>query len=393
MRALVVAMMCVSQIAYGSDGPEMPDVIVPADRAAALSGLGRRIAVVVGTSTYDDARWAALPNAVGDARALGDTLRQRYGYEVRELVGPDTTTLKSALRKAALDAGDNDDLLIFVSGHGHFDEDDSVGSLVMRDAARGCVSGCYPFDSIKRAIFPTRARHVLVLLDVCYGGTFDYRVAVGGNADAVRSDTLGLRRAVRDYARVGSRLVFASVGKALASDGPAGAHSPFARALLSVLRASNTTGVVELDDIFDVMRKGNDALPVQRPMSFESERAHDPQGTFLFIEQIDFCEAVTAIAQARATGFRSIAAGDERMRPYGTSWRASWFVPGTIECRVWRWQGHAEPQVRCEVGAFDEAVARARSEAMTRQVEACSVEHVRAITVCDEDCTVTLVAD
>ena len=223
----------------------------PADRSAASSLVGRRLALVVGTTDYQTPKsWPRLPNAVTDARALGDELHARYGFHVTRLEDPSMATFKSALRKLADEAGPADDLLVFVAGHGHFDVEDRAGYLVFTDGAAGCTTGCYPLDNVKRALYDTRARHVLVMLDACHAGTFEIRTAL--DSGVLREGMLEapLKQSVRDYARYPSRLLLASVGSAPTTDGAPGTHSPFMQAVLRELARPGPSGVVSLDHLY-----------------------------------------------------------------------------------------------------------------------------------------------
>jgi len=351
-----------------------PTPVEPADRTAALSIVGRRLALVVGTGHYRDVAWAPLPNAKTDAEALVHELDRRYGFEVTWLEAPDAATFKKELRRLSEAAGPTDDLLVFVAGHGHFDEVDNAGYLVLEDAAADCERGCYAFDNLKRSLFGTRARHVLVMLDVCYGGTFDLRVALGGGApDRSRSDPDALRRLLAEYAQYPSRLVFASVGRAAASDGPSGYHSPFMASLLLALSRPGQNGVVSLDRLFMSVQDAHPAQPVQRPTAFEASQPHHPNGTFLFIEDIDFCDAARTLTGAAADQFRPLELDVLQSTPWVTSRASSWVVPGTSECRIWRWEDGGATQLRCEAGRFDPETAAFRSDALFQRLRGCLV--------------------
>ncbi|MCC6624843.1 MAG: caspase family protein [Deltaproteobacteria bacterium] len=348
------------------------EIVAPADRSAALGVVGRRLALVVGTSEHRASAWPTIPNALTDARALADELDRRYGFEVTRLEAPDAATFKREVRRLSEAATATDDLFVFVAGHGHFDEVDNAGYLVFADAEPGCERGCYAFDNLKRSLFDTRARHVLVTLDVCYGGTFDLRVALGAGApDRSRSDPAILRRLLKEYAQYPSRLVFASVGRATTSDGPTGRHSPFMAALLLALSRPGPSGVVSLDRLFLAAQEGLPAQDVQRPTSFEARVPHHPNGTFLFIEDVDLCEATELITRAAGERFEPIRAEPIQASDWSASWGASWVVPGTSECRVWRWavDGHAE--VRCELGSLEPAVAQRRADELFDRLRGC----------------------
>jgi hypothetical protein len=348
-----------------------PDSVDPADRSAALSVVGRRLALIVGTTNYQNPSWPRLPNATSDARALADELERRYGFEVTFLDGPDVSIFKTELRRLSEVATPADDLLVFVAGHGHFDEVDNAGYLVLGGADATCERGCYAFDNLKRALFGSRARHALVMLDVCYGGTFDLRVAMGGGApDRSRSDPESLRRLLKDYAQYPSRQVFASVGRATTTDGPAGSHSPFMSTLLMTLSRPGNNGVVSLDRIFLAVQDARPGTPLQRPTSFEAATAHHPNGTFLFIEDVDFCEATSRIVRDAPERFVGLQSDIVQATDWATTWTSTWVIPGTSQCRIWHW-GDGKAQLRCEFGRFEKGGADFRAAALFQRVREC----------------------
>ncbi len=349
-----------------------PDSVEPADRSAALSVVGRRMALIVGTSNYENVAWPRLPNARTDAQALAHELERRYGFEVTFLDAPDVSAFKTELRRLAEAATPADDLLVFVAGHGHFDEIDNAGYLVFGGAEADCGRGCYAFDNLKRALFGSRARHALVMLDVCYGGTFDLRVAMGGGApDRSRSDPESLRRLLKEYAQYPSRLVFASVGRATTTDGPAGHHSPFMSTLLLALSRPGTNGVVSLDRIFLAVQDARPSTPLQRPTSFEAATPHHPNGTFLFIEDVDFCEAANTMVRDADNRFAGLQSELVQATDWVTSWNSTWVIPGTSQCRVWHWAGDGKAQLRCEFGRFERGGADFRAAALFQRLREC----------------------
>ncbi|MBL8785196.1 MAG: caspase family protein, partial [Deltaproteobacteria bacterium] len=344
-----------------------PDGVVAADRVLALGDAGKRRALLIGTTHYSESAWRTLPNVARDVAALGAVLERRYGYEVKVVVDPDLAGIKRAVRTISEEAGSADDVLVFFSGHGHFDEVDRAGYLVSREGSAQCESGCYPLDNVKRGLYGTAARHVLVMLDVCHGGTFDLQVALGGHDAADKGETVALRRVLKEYARAASRLMFASVGRGVTSDGRAGTNSPFMTSLLGMLDVPGA-GVVDIDSVYLAMSTARDPLPVLRPVPFESNIAHHGQGHFLFIERVDFCETASAIVGASLDAVSGASAAVER--PYGRSWPGPWILPGARECRVRQW-GEGGLQYGCAFGPVRQAEAPVRAAELVAQVARC----------------------
>ncbi len=336
---------------------------------------GHRLALVIGTSNYTDPVWPHLPNAVSDAQALGDELARRYGYRVERLIDPTLDTLKHKLREIVGSVGANDDLFVFVAGHGHLDPLDRAGYLVMSDATPGCASGCYPFDNLKRAFYDVRARHVLITLDTCFAGAVDVAASFGG--DSMRSSPMTdlapneVARLLREYDSVPSRLIFASTVDRPTSDGQPGRHSPFATALLRELGAPGTAGVVTLDRLYLVTQRGSEPLTAMRPVAFLSQRPHHPNGTFVFVEDTDLCKAVERLVVAASSGFAELAMRSPVPAATGVVSATRSGLPGASDCRLWRLSTGVQPLVRCDFGEASPELALARHDSLAAELDAC----------------------
>jgi hypothetical protein len=341
--------------------------------------VGRRLALVVGTGVYRHSSWSPLANVAVDASTLARELREGYGYDVKELEDPTRAEFKQALSEIARIAEPHDDLLVYVGGHGYFDTTDNSGHLVLADGDATCESGCYPLDHISRSLYATRALHVLVMLDACYAGTIDPRVAVAGSAgESWRAapppaDQVAF---LDDYARYPSRLIFTSVGREAASDGRPGFHSPFMTNVLARLARPGPGGIVSIDQIFLQFQDASGGLRggVMRPSPMASQRAHHPQGTYLFAQQLDFCSAVKTITAGRDVDFDSLRTGDSKVLEWGVVTRSRWTLPGAKACYVWRWAQDDQPQVQCDLGQYTHELANERLERIQQRITACMSE-------------------
>lgn len=339
-------------------------------RAQPAHAEGRRLALVVGTSTYVDPSWAGLANAASDAERVADLLERRFAYDVTRVIDGDRDTFKRALAAVSEAAAEADDLLVFVAGHGHFDPTDKAGYLVFADADPTCDRGCYPLDNVKRALFGTRARHVLVMLDACYAGTFDPSVAFGGGSFARRGAIVPahLRQILRDHAAARSRLVFASVGRAPTLDGtPGQSHSPFARIFLAELERAVTAGAVSIDRIAIVMKEGPEPLPVLAPTSFPAALPHDVNGTFLFVAAADLCtDLERVLAAARKTTSETTGAP-----AWGHADAIDPPLVGASRCLRQRFATDGADLLRCRFGRFPEAEIDERRRALEKRLALC----------------------
>ena len=363
--------------------------------AQAEAPRGRRLALVVGTSSYRSPDWVGLTNAAPDAQQLAKVLEERYGFATTLLIDGDRDDLKRALSRAAESAGEDDDLLVFVAGHGYFDTTDKAGYLVLADGVRACDSGCYPLDNVRRALYGTRARHVLVMIDACYAGTFDLSVAFGTNT-VQRGQPAAMRQLLRDYDSTRSRLILASVGKAPTLDGTPGlAHSPFVRVLLAELGRSDPDGVISVDHLALRLREGPEALPVIAPTVFPSALPHDVNGTFLFIAEGDFCAALEGLATQVRNGAIFAPQGTAKTPiAWGASHAIESRLPGAEACFAQRFDTDGAQVVRCRFGSWREDELADKRRALDKRLGLCAFDTIEARTAAacsDDTCVLSVV--
>ena len=201
---------------------------------------GKSYALIIETETYDDKKdFHDLPNPPVDAAHLTRVLEAECGFEpVVTLRHPTKNQIADALRSyRKLDIGRNDQLLVYVAGHGALDEDDpGLGYLVLKETVPSPSYDRYlQYDDLLKWVNIASLyaaghglngfRHVCLMVDACYDGSFFRCVRVGGNLNVSENDD-------------SSALAICSVpGDRPASDGFPGKGSPFALAIEKLLRA------------------------------------------------------------------------------------------------------------------------------------------------------------
>jgi hypothetical protein len=163
---------------------------------------------------------------------------------VKTLIGAQATkrAIKDELMKLAQETQDKESrVFIYYAGHGDKDElADKRGFIVPVDArptAEDLGRDSYILYEESFDVFfeRTKAKHVLLAMDCCYGGG----VSELRGADHSPVDKLLRRKA---------HLVFASsMRDEQASDGLSGEHSPFAQAFLEALSDPTKTSVTSAD--------------------------------------------------------------------------------------------------------------------------------------------------
>ncbi len=195
-------------------------------------------ALVIGVNEYTHA--GRLDYARNDAQAIASVLTARFRFpsENTTLLLDDAATLqgiRSTMHKIANDATENDRVFIFYAGHGHTVPayGREAGFLVPADGRADDTATMLPWDDLVNTARIIRAKHLLFVMDACYGGSI-----------AMRSLAPGSKRFLRDMMGRYSRQ-FLTAGKAdqkvADSGGPRAGHSVFTGHLLDALEGGMPT--------------------------------------------------------------------------------------------------------------------------------------------------------
>jgi WD40 repeat protein len=131
-------------------------------------------ALVIGINHYAHVR--PLQTACGDALAVADLLEARHGYQAQRIVeeGATLAGLRTALGNLRAQLGPDDRVVLYFAGHGiALEADDKpAGYLVPQDAKADDPSTLLPMSELHEALEKLPCRHLLLILDCCFGGTF-----------------------------------------------------------------------------------------------------------------------------------------------------------------------------------------------------------------------------
>ena len=247
-------------------------------------------ALLFGVNSYEHFDpWHKLNNPIPDAEAIGNELKNRYGFVVELVSDP---TRDDILRKineyAQKQYNQNDQLLIFFAGHGYFEEANQtgIGYLVASDTlppdADPGKSSYVSHEDMRGRVENIGCEHIFLMIDACFSGTFDPLVAQlnrarGGNRIP---DDISRRKFIKQTLAYKSRWFLTSGGKEYVSDGRPNQHSPFTRRVLDALRSnSGRHSILTLDDIRRYVEKTS---PQPRAGEFGSNA---PGSNFLFIPE------------------------------------------------------------------------------------------------------------
>ncbi len=214
---------------------------------------GRRSALLIATSEYDDPEWAPLRSPGADVKGLAEVLADPAigAFEVVSLHNESFARVRTELDEFLRDREPADFLLLYFSCHGHRTGGEFY--LAARDTRkRGVVATGVEATFVRRLLAASNARRVVVVLDCCFSGAFPGRPrgAVDGTAELPEflsgaGQTIITASSAIEYAYEESGTLISS----------APAPSVFTEALVHGLRTGladlNGDGQVTADEWFD----------------------------------------------------------------------------------------------------------------------------------------------
>lgn len=196
---------------------------------------GRYYALIIGVQDYE--RLDDLTSPANDIARIGRVLEERYGFSVLTLADPDRLSLMRAVNGLNDTLGDDDNLLIYFSGHG------SRLPSGVREAGYWLPTNADPppddslwvsNDFVSRHLARIEAKRVLIIADSCFSGLLGEEPGYALVGERGYTDEyIEWKKPKR------SRLVLSSGSDRPVVGDAAADHSVFARALLEELEAND----------------------------------------------------------------------------------------------------------------------------------------------------------
>jgi len=196
---------------------------------------GRYHALIIANQEYLEVPDLATP--AHDARQLSKVLIEQYNFNrehVTTLVNGTREEMVLAIDRLQDEVGPNDSVLIYYAGHGHQDKGHGgTGYWIPVDGKnvnkKGHRTSWVPNGYVADYVEKIKARHVLLISDSCYAGTFAQR---GNESDFY----MATNEYIKTKAGQNSRRAITSGDIEPVSDGGGNGHSIFAHHLLAALR-------------------------------------------------------------------------------------------------------------------------------------------------------------
>jgi sulfatase modifying factor 1 len=212
-----------------------------------------------------------LHNAVKDAKEVSTILTKKFQFQeqhVRCLYDTEATkrNIYQAFRDYAQKVTAKDNLVIYFSGHGEYDEFLKDGYWIPFEAEKDGIDQYLANSEIRSFLSAIKTHHTFIMIDSCFSGSL---FAKGASRNAALAKE-------RDPSRWG----LTSGRNEIVTDGHPGENSPFAESIIYYLdKADRPVGVAELcDKVLEVVTSSANQTPRGEPLKVDGHKG----GQFVF---------------------------------------------------------------------------------------------------------------
>lgn len=227
---------------------------------------------IVGINDYK--YWPKLSNAVKDATDVAGTLMNMYNFEFSNVImlrdeQATRNNIYKSMRSLIEKITPNDNLLIYFSGHGYYDELLNEGYWVPVDAPLDAQGEYLPNSSILKIVENINTQHTFLVADACFSGSL------------FSEQKRGYAENVEKYK---SRWGLASGRLEEVSDGQTGTNSPFAQSFLKYLK-ENEKDKVAVSELVQFVKVKVAEVSDQTPIGNPLRTTGDEGGEFVFYKR------------------------------------------------------------------------------------------------------------
>ncbi len=244
---------------------------------------GQYWAILIANQNYQNGV-SSLATPFADIESIKKQLIKNYGFLSNNIAVIKDGTQKqiiNELNRTLEYVQKNDSLLIFYAGHGHLDRE--LGFWVPVDGtspeAKGKstahMSTWVGNSAVRDIVNATHAKHILLISDSCFAGTFKPRSRGLGR----QKQTSNVPEQIYKMASLTSRTALTSGDIQPVQDGGGNGHSLFAYHFLRVLKENKTISAKELfAKVYQPIAK----TKLQQPQYFVMDKVKDEGGDFIF---------------------------------------------------------------------------------------------------------------
>lgn len=232
--------------------------------------IARNFLFVVGIDDYQF--WPKLNNAVKDGNDLATIIMDGYDFKFSNITflkneQATKNNIHKGLRSMIEKVTPQDNLVIYFSGHGHFDELLNEGYWIPTDAELDSPGDYLSNTSILKIVESIDTQHTLLVADACFSGSLFADSKRGGYYDKVD--------------QYKSRWGLASGRLEAVSDGQIGTNSPFSLVLLNFLRETEKSEFA-VSELIQHVKIHVSEVSKQTPIGNPLRMKGDEGGEFVF---------------------------------------------------------------------------------------------------------------
>lgn len=280
-----ILFLCISVFISANAQAQSRGISIEPTTKTALTPLakGSYRALLIGNNHYQDAKgvWSPLRTAVSDAKAVGELLKNQYGFtDIQVLENASRRDVLISLQELSKRVMAKDSVLLYYAGHGFLDMDTNKGYWVPVDA-EGTDHTTFLRNSTIRdelSVIASRAKHTLLVSDSCFSGSLLRRGTRGLPPDTNTEryyDKVAQKKSVQIMAAGGVEYVDDNYNDS--------GHSPFTYFLLNELK-HNDKLLLTASELSTNVEKAVANNVDQVPESGVLQGAGDEMGEFIFIK-------------------------------------------------------------------------------------------------------------
>ncbi len=274
--AEVVPQVEAPETLYRGGGDPLAGLNIPQSKTMVI---GKYYALIIGVNKYKGS-WQPLQNAVNDAKAVEALLKTKYKFDSFQTLYDEQATRVGIITKLewlTANVKEQDNVLIYYSGHGEFKKDMNKGFWVPIDATTNSAANYISNADLQAYLGGIKSKHTLLVADACFSG------------DIFRGKTVSVpfeetEKYYKEVHSLSSRQAMTSGGLEPVMDGGKDGHSVFAYYFLKSL-TENQSKYFDAGQIYNKLK-----IPVinnseQSPIFAPVKNTGDEGGQFLFIKK------------------------------------------------------------------------------------------------------------
>ena len=154
---------------YRGGGDPLAGLNVPLAKTMVI---GKYYALIIGVNKYKGT-WTPLQNAVNDAKAVEALLKTKYKFDNFQTLYDEQATRVGIINKLewlTANVKEQDNVLIYYSGHGEFKKEMNKGFWVPFDATTSSAANYISNADLQAYLGGIKSKHTLLVADACFSG-------------------------------------------------------------------------------------------------------------------------------------------------------------------------------------------------------------------------------